>query len=219
MSKDMLGICIRKLVTFPTELLGIVCDLLEKLADPEWVQATKRFLRKENPWSEIATTQKIYSFLKPLGQVEVKQWAASPNPHQFFQTNDCCCVWDGFKDLVLKHVEQVSNIPAMTLSKFQNTKNAYDREIRGELPTGHLFSDPSLLCALIAGFIQQQSNGRSGTLLNDGCASLFYVKVDGKTVVVRVSWRVDCHWWDVNAYRLDVDRWYAGRQVLSATAT
>lgn len=52
MSKDMLGIAIRKLVTLPNNVLGIVCDLLEKLSDPEWVMALKKFLRKENPWPE-----------------------------------------------------------------------------------------------------------------------------------------------------------------------
>jgi len=50
MPKDMLGIVVRKLVTLPSETLGLVCDLLDKLADPTWVSATKRFLRKENPW-------------------------------------------------------------------------------------------------------------------------------------------------------------------------
>ncbi len=50
MSKDMLGTTVRKLVTLPNTTLGIVCDLLEKLADQEWVEATKKFLRKENSW-------------------------------------------------------------------------------------------------------------------------------------------------------------------------
>ncbi|MBI4120113.1 MAG: hypothetical protein HY454_01475 [Parcubacteria group bacterium] len=40
----------RQLVTLPESTLGIVCDHLAKLADPEWVEATKKFLRKENPW-------------------------------------------------------------------------------------------------------------------------------------------------------------------------
>lgn len=54
MSKDMLGVAVRKLVTLPGHVLGIVCDLLEKLVDPEWVEATKRFLRKEEPWPKLA---------------------------------------------------------------------------------------------------------------------------------------------------------------------
>jgi len=48
--KDMLGVAVRKLVTLSASVLGVVCDLLEKLADQEWVEATKKFLRKENPW-------------------------------------------------------------------------------------------------------------------------------------------------------------------------
>lgn len=51
MRKDMLGIAVRKLVTFPNEELGIVCDLLEKFSNPVWVEATKKFLRKENYWT------------------------------------------------------------------------------------------------------------------------------------------------------------------------
>ena len=53
MSKDMLGIAVRKLVTMPSQVLGLVCDLLEKLSDEEWITAAKKFLRKENPWPEI----------------------------------------------------------------------------------------------------------------------------------------------------------------------
>ena len=46
----MLGIAVRKLVTLPSQVLGLVCDLLEKLSDPEWIEATKKFLRKEESW-------------------------------------------------------------------------------------------------------------------------------------------------------------------------
>lgn len=53
MSKDMLGIAVRKLVTLPSQILGIVCDLLEKISDPEWVEELKKFLRKEPCWSRI----------------------------------------------------------------------------------------------------------------------------------------------------------------------
>ena len=55
-TKDMLGVAVRKLVTLPAATLGLVCDLLEKFADPEWVEAAKRFLRKENPWEGQSAT-------------------------------------------------------------------------------------------------------------------------------------------------------------------
>ena len=51
----MLGVAVRKLVTLPAQVLGIVCDLLEKFSDPEWVEAAKRFLRKEESWPKPGT--------------------------------------------------------------------------------------------------------------------------------------------------------------------
>lgn len=64
----MLGIAKKKLATLPVEILGIVSDLLEKLSDPEWVLATKRFLRKENPWS---CTFEVWKTIK-LGSLDLK---------------------------------------------------------------------------------------------------------------------------------------------------
>ncbi|HAL50590.1 TPA: hypothetical protein DDY56_03375 [Candidatus Uhrbacteria bacterium] len=58
MSMDMLGDIVRKLVALPESELGTVFDLLSKLNDQEWVQAFKRFLRKENPWPIIAGEEK-----------------------------------------------------------------------------------------------------------------------------------------------------------------
>jgi len=60
MSKDILGVAVRKLVTLPGPMLGTVCDLLEKLSDPEWGDAAKRFLRKENPWPTGAGSESSY---------------------------------------------------------------------------------------------------------------------------------------------------------------
>ena len=65
MSKDMLGIAVRKLVTLPGSELGLVCDLLEKLSDPEWVALTKRFLRKEKTWEAVtAPDLKVFKTIK-----------------------------------------------------------------------------------------------------------------------------------------------------------
>ncbi len=51
--KDMLGNIVRGLVTIPIEKLGLLADLLEKLASKrgeEWFYALGHFLRKEDPW-------------------------------------------------------------------------------------------------------------------------------------------------------------------------
>lgn len=54
--KDVLGQILRQLVTLPVEMLGVVLDLLRKLSDPEWWEAVKRFLRKENPWPPVRSS-------------------------------------------------------------------------------------------------------------------------------------------------------------------
>lgn len=65
MSKDMLGIAVRKLVTLPSSTLGLVCDLLEKLSDPDWETPAKRFLRKENPWEAVTAPDfKVWRTIK-----------------------------------------------------------------------------------------------------------------------------------------------------------
>lgn len=63
MSKDMLGALIRKIVDLPVEMLGVICDLVEKLsgeAGQEWLVELKKFLRKENCWTGII----VETFLK-----------------------------------------------------------------------------------------------------------------------------------------------------------
>lgn len=70
--QDMLGLVVRKLVNMPLEVLGIVCDFLDKLSNPEWVEATKRFLRKENPWPIFEL--KVWKTLGPSGFIKAKQY-------------------------------------------------------------------------------------------------------------------------------------------------
>jgi hypothetical protein len=53
MSQDMLGMIVKKLVAMPMEIHGLIYDLLEKMSNPLWVEATKKFLRKENPWANF----------------------------------------------------------------------------------------------------------------------------------------------------------------------
>ena len=56
MSKDMLGALIRKIVDLPLEMLGVICDLVEKLsgeAGQKWFAELKKFLRKENCWIDV----------------------------------------------------------------------------------------------------------------------------------------------------------------------
>ncbi len=67
----MLGTAVRMLVTLPANVLGIVCDHLGKLSDPEWVEATKKFLRKENPWGVKLTDvyHVVINYTHTLGEM------------------------------------------------------------------------------------------------------------------------------------------------------
>ena len=54
--KDMLGTVVRLLVAIPTEWLGTIHDLLEKLSGEsgkEWLAQLKLFLRKEACWATV----------------------------------------------------------------------------------------------------------------------------------------------------------------------
>ena len=166
----------------------------------------------------VAVKVAAYNFLKPIGQTEVLEQTGKFNPRAFFEIGDGLYIWDGFKNLVLEFANLVSNVPALTLGKFQLVKNATDLRIRSELPEGYLFRDPSLLCAHIALLIKRQPNGKAGELLNNGYANLFYLEVNGEVVVVDVRWRTHHREWYVYAHQLDDDQWYAGNQVFSATA-
>ena len=84
MSKDMLGIAVRKLVTLPGRVLGIVCDLLEKFADPEWVEAAKRFLRKEDPWPKAQISNLGSGLIFTIEEVVELEVDDSTSPDEIF---------------------------------------------------------------------------------------------------------------------------------------
>lgn len=69
MKKDMLGTAVRKIVDLPLEMIGAICDLVEKLlgeAGQKWLAELKKFLRKENCWTGIV----VETFLKCISTNE-----------------------------------------------------------------------------------------------------------------------------------------------------
>lgn len=56
MSKDILGEVVRKIVDLPVKKLGVICDLVEKMAGAEreiWFVELKKLLRKEKCWLDV----------------------------------------------------------------------------------------------------------------------------------------------------------------------
>ncbi|MBP6975318.1 MAG: hypothetical protein KBB51_00650, partial [Candidatus Moranbacteria bacterium] len=68
----------------------------------------------------------------------------------------------------------------------------------------------------IAGLIEAQPGGKSGFLLNNGYANIFYVEgKNGEVFAVRVGWRSVDREWSVGGWGLgERGDWDAGRQVL-----
>ena len=95
---------------------------------------------------------------------------------------------------------------------------ANDAEIGGELPEGYVFEDVGTFRAHLVTLIEGQWGGKSGILLNNGYANIFYVKVNGEVLAVSVRWIADYWGWRCVAPRLGDVRWRAGDRAFSATA-
>lgn len=90
-------------------------------------------------------------------------------------------------------------------------QNAYDTDIRKDLPKPHLSK-----LGEIARLIKAQRGGMSGILLTNGRANIFYVKAkNGEVFAVDVIWYAGDREWNVGDWRLDEDGdWGAGNRVL-----
>lgn len=212
----MLGVAVRKLVTLPGPVLGTVCDLLEKMADPEWVEATKRFLRKENPWPVI---QKIISDLLELIVTVNLPAVDSFRARDHFKVDTSGEVrigWigDNFCQVFLSGDGRVeTDVPEATLNVYRLLKSSLDGPIIAEL--GEQIAEITL--AQMFELLKRQGCGQQGVLITNGYTNVFYVR-DAKGVL----WAVGCLWvsgcggWDVFAYSItDPDRWSGGLQVVS----
>lgn len=131
---------------------------------------------------------------------------------EFYQTGTGLYVYDTFADrLDLSARQTVDSAPERPYVASLLKANAYDRDIRKELPEIHLSPLED-----IAGLIEAQPNGKSGFLLNNGYANIFYVEgKNGEVFAVLVFWRSGHRYWYVDVWGLDELGWWdADRQVL-----
>ena len=107
-------------------------------------------------------------------------------------------------------------MPTRKAASFQLAQSANDAEIRAELPDGHVFEDASEFCASLAYLIECQPNGEDGDLLNNGYATICYVRGVNGAVFAADVYRSDFNrWWSVSAIPPDDDLWDARDRVLS----
>ncbi len=127
-------------------------------------------------------------------------------PNEFFKTRPGLYLYNDM-GRVLKGAQTVG--PTQGAAKFRSfdlTKNAYDREIKAELPERH-----EVELWQIAKLIKEQWGGEDGPLLTNGYANVFYVA----GCAVGVYWDADDQEWYVRGWGLDGGRWLEGRRIFS----
>jgi hypothetical protein len=141
------------------------------------------------------------------------------NPYDFFKTREGLWMSDDFNDLILSGTANINVSADETAVGYADlAQAANDAEIGGELPDGHVFEDVDKFRVHLAKLIEGKWGGKEGALLNNGCANIFYVKVNGEVFAVRVYRHASLWGWNCDARRLDDNRWFAGSRAFSATA-
>lgn len=150
--------------------------------------------------------------LKPVAQATVPARTKPFNAAEFYQTGPGLFVFDTFAErLDLSARQTLDSAPARSYVASILKSDAYDKDIRKELPENHLSTLED-----IAGFIEAQPEGKQGFLLNDGYANIFYVAgKNGEVFVVVVRWLSDDREWLVRGWGLvEGGDWDADNQVL-----
>ena len=150
--------------------------------------------------------------LKPVAKATVPARTKPFNAAEFYQTGLYVYVYDTFADrLDLSARQTVDSAPERPYVASLLKANAYDKDIRKELPENHLSTLED-----IAGLIEAQRSGKSGFLLNNGYANIFYVEgKNGEVFAVGVGWVSVSRQWLVGGWRLGEDgEWDADSQVL-----
>ncbi len=127
------------------------------------------------------------------------------NLAEFYQTGPGLYVYDNFaNDFDLSAIQTVDSAPERPYVDSLLKANAYDKNICEELPKTHLSPLED-----IAVLIEAQPGGKSGFLLNNGYANIFYVKGKNSEVfAVNVYWRSDKREWRVRSWKLGGDGYW-----------
>ena len=151
--------------------------------------------------------------LKPVAQATVPARTTTPfNAAAFYQTGTGLYVYDTFADhLDLSARQTVDSAPERPYVASLLKANAYDKDIRKELPESHLSTLED-----IAGLIEAERSGKSGFLLNNGYVNIFYVEdKNGEVFAVSVHWRSGFRVWHVDDWTLgERGEWDADFRVL-----
>lgn len=179
--------------------LGTIEAVFNKLGGTEGAQ---RLLRGELVVSESPKLAILNFHEDVLVGPLTKQFV----PNESFKNRPGLYLWNDMSR-VLRSAQIVKSAEATKSRSFDLTKDAYDRDIKAELPTKH-----EIELWQIAELIGAQEKGEDGSLLTNGYANIFYVA----GCAVRVRWDAGRREWFVSDWGLDDDQWHRGPRVFSS---
>lgn len=155
--------------------------------------------------------------LEPVGTVDIPSIDQFVASEKFVSDTSrkarvkIACVGSNFQEWFFDKAEAPA--PEVTLGYAKLTRSAFDDEIRKEI--GAEREETTL--AQIFSLIERQKNGKSGVLLTNGCANIFYVRdANGNLRAVDVGWGAIGGGWRVIACLVSSPRrWFDGIRVFS----
>lgn len=155
---------------------------------------------------------KLMQFLHYVGAALIPANAGGEKVGDFFTTRPGLYVWSDFTNRVIGSLfaNIIKPISGAHLPYYDLKDSATDFDIEKDLGDGFIFEDVEVFLSYLKSLISAQWGGKSGVLLNNGNANLFYVRVGGVVLTVHVFWDADCGLWDVYVYSRDEIRWGAG---------
>jgi hypothetical protein len=201
--KDMLSVLIRKIVNLPLEMLGVLCDLSDKLsgeAGQEWFAELEIFLRKENCWTGVVA--------KPILRLISGDYSLTIDAVDGTESlADAKDVFTGLIDPEFKNcgADEIGNPTTETpVDVHEDIKDATFSQMFGELNT-----DVRKLCftqAQIKNFVKKHRNW----LRADGYATFFLFESKGNFFVASVAFDSDGELFVIRRQLDDPGIWAAG---------
>ncbi len=224
MSEDMLS---KVLVR---ELPGLMRDFMKKVLGEngqEWIEAFKRFLKKQNPWPETSSkpAKKRLAVLQPLETITefpktdifraIDHLRITPDNERATAELVIGFLSDNVRNNFLSNGGKIEeNLAESKLRAYKLKKDSVDGLIIAEL--GGEEAAETTVAEMVA-LMRRQGRGQQGILLTNGYANIFYIR-DAKGVLLAVycCWLSDYGRWYVVANPIkDPGAWRAGDRVFS----
>lgn len=131
-------------------------------------------------------------------------------PSVFFKTDKGLYVDSDFTSRIVNKASSVDADTEYEITSLNLRLSANDATIESALPEKHIFSETEV-SAIVGNLIENQPEGKEGTLLNDGSWNIFYTP----DFVVHVHWSSYSSRWYVDAWHRHDGGWDEGSRVFS----